>query len=391
MASSGSFRHAVIGLGGIGSAAAYWLTKLGSGDDVIGFEKFELGHARGASHDHGRIIRLSYHTPAHVRLARHAYVAWDDLSSDLGEPMIVRTGGIDLFPPDASIADVDYVSSLSAEGVPFEIFDGEELMRRYPVWKVDPGTKVVWQEDAGVAPAARGVAAHQNLARAAGATLLERSPVTSIREIGGAFAVQAGDSTYEVETVSIAADSWTNELLANFDVSFNLRTTLEQVTYHRPGDPSLATPERFPVWIWMDDPSYYGIPAFDTPEPKIGQDAGGSVTTGDSRSFEPDQSYSARLDRFVAEHIPGVHGPVARELTCLYTMPPDREFIVDRVPGQEKAFVFQGAAHAYKFAGIFGKSLAELALGVPTTAELGAFSADRPCLSEPEPDWNALI
>ena len=141
----------------------------------------------------------------------------------------------------------------------------------------------------------------------------------------------------------------------------------------------------------MDDPSFYGIPAFDAGEPKIGQDAGGAETTGDTRSFETDPAYSARLDRFVAEHLPGIHGPVVRELTCLYVMPPDREFVCDRVPGHERAFVFQGAAHAYKFAGIFGRSLAELSLGFAVKADLAPFSATRPCLTEPDPDWNALI
>ena len=213
----------------------------------------------------------------------------------------------------------------------------------------------------------------------------------SIREVGGAYAVEAGGTTYEVETLAICADAWTNDLLGHLGARFNLRTTLEQVAYHRPGDASLGAPERFPVWIWMDDPSFYGIPAFDAGEPKIGQDAGGAETTGDTRSFETDPAYSARLDRFVAEHLPGVHGPVVRELTCLYVMPPDREFVCDRVPGHERAFVFQGAAHAYKFAGIFGRSLAELSLGFAVKADLAPFSATRPCLTEPDPDWNALI
>lgn len=386
-----SFRHAVIGLGGIGSAAAYWLSRSGAGDDVLGIERFELGHTRGASHDHGRIIRLSYHTTDHVRLARHAYDAWDALASDAGETMVVRTGGVDLFPPGASIDAADYEQAMSGAGVGFEVWDGGELMRRYPVWDVDPATRVLWQADAGVVAANRGVAAHQRVAREAGATLVERSPVTAIRDVGGAWALEAGGLTYEVETIAIAADAWTGELLAHLGARMNLRTTLEQVAYHRPGEPEVAMPQRFPVWIWMDDPSFYGIPAFDCAEPKIGQDAGGSVTTGDTRGFEPDPAYSARLDRFVAERLPGVHGPVVREATCLYVMPPDREFVCDAVPGHQRAFVFQGAAHAYKFAGIFGRSLAELSVGTATTADLTRFSATRACLTEPDPDWNALI
>ena len=42
----------------------------------MGLEQFELGHVRGESQDHSRIIRLSYHTPGYVELAKHAYRAW---------------------------------------------------------------------------------------------------------------------------------------------------------------------------------------------------------------------------------------------------------------------------------------------------------------------------
>ncbi|HVH54541.1 MAG TPA: FAD-dependent oxidoreductase, partial [Actinomycetota bacterium] len=72
------FEVAVIGLGGIGSAAVYRGAKrVGSG--VLGLERFELGHDRGASHDHSRIIRLSYHSPAYVRFAQDAFRAWAEV------------------------------------------------------------------------------------------------------------------------------------------------------------------------------------------------------------------------------------------------------------------------------------------------------------------------
>ena len=65
--------HLVIGLGGLGSGAAYWLARLGQeagrDDVIVGLEQFELGHDKGASHDHSRIIRYSYHTTEYVRLA----------------------------------------------------------------------------------------------------------------------------------------------------------------------------------------------------------------------------------------------------------------------------------------------------------------------------------
>ncbi len=56
------FEYVVLGLGGLGSGAAYWLSRR-AGAEVLGLEQFELGHDHGESQDHSRIIRLSYHSP----------------------------------------------------------------------------------------------------------------------------------------------------------------------------------------------------------------------------------------------------------------------------------------------------------------------------------------
>ena len=64
----------------IGSGAAYWLSR-SLGDGVLGLEQFELDHANGASADHSRIIRLSYHRPDYVRLAKRAYETWAEVEA----------------------------------------------------------------------------------------------------------------------------------------------------------------------------------------------------------------------------------------------------------------------------------------------------------------------
>ncbi|MCB8986595.1 MAG: hypothetical protein H6661_02455 [Ardenticatenaceae bacterium] len=76
------FEYIVLGLGGIGSGALYWLARQ-AGGEVLGLEQFAIGHGRGGSQDHSRIIRLSYHTPGYVELAKAAY-KWTRRRSDLG-------------------------------------------------------------------------------------------------------------------------------------------------------------------------------------------------------------------------------------------------------------------------------------------------------------------
>ena len=73
------------------SGAAYWLSRsLGAG--VLGLEQFELGHDRGASADHSRIIRLSYHRPDYVRLAKRAYETWAEVEAEAGDRIVTVTG-----------------------------------------------------------------------------------------------------------------------------------------------------------------------------------------------------------------------------------------------------------------------------------------------------------
>ncbi len=78
-----TYEYIVAGCGGIGSAAAYWLSRE-AGDQVLALERFHLGHDRGGSEDHSRIIRLSYHAPEYTNLTPHTYEAWAEVEEESG-------------------------------------------------------------------------------------------------------------------------------------------------------------------------------------------------------------------------------------------------------------------------------------------------------------------
>ena len=82
----------VIGCGGLGSAAAYWLAR-DAGSAVLGLEQFRLGHDRGASQDHSRIIRLAQHQDAYAALAPAAYDAWHEVEAASGVELIIPHRG----------------------------------------------------------------------------------------------------------------------------------------------------------------------------------------------------------------------------------------------------------------------------------------------------------
>lgn len=377
----------VVGLGAIGSAAAYWLSR-SLGERVLGLERFGFGHANGASADHSRIVRLSYHDRTYVRLAKRAYATWAQVEAEAGERIVTATGGLDLWPADPAIAMADYTGSLTAEGVPFELLDAPEVRRRWPQWTIGDDVTAMWQEQGGLADPFRGNAAHRRLAEVRGATLRDHDPVVSIRDAGGGdLEVTTATTTYRTGRVILAADAWTNQFLTPFGRRLPLTVTKEQVTYFACPDPDAFAPDRFPVWIWMDEPSFYGFPTYGEAGPKAGQDCGGEVVDPDTRTFDRDEAAFLRVERFLATNLPRALGPAIYTRTCLYTLTPDRDLVVDCLPEAPGLVVVQGAGHAFKFASVLGLIAADLGTGrdIDIQSDLDHFRIDRPVLCETAP------
>ena len=180
----------------------------------------------------------------------------------------------------------------------------------------------------------------------------------------------------------MCADAWTNRVLEGVGLALPLTVTLEQVTYFQPADPSPYQPGRMPLWIWMDDPSYYGFPCYGEATLKAARDCSEIEVTADDRPFDPDPARLRGLTDFMAATIPG-SGPAVRSKTCLYTLTPDRDFVVGPVPGCESVLVGLGAGHSFKFAPTIGRLLAELATTGECSEDVSPFALDRDALTTP--------
>jgi len=383
----------VVGLGALGSAASYWLARR-YGDRVLGLEQFPMDHDFGASRDHSRIIRLSYHRPDYVRLARRAYETWAIVEDEAAARIVTRTGGLDVAPREAAIPLSDYAASMDAEGVPYEHLDGPEIVRRWPQWRLGGEHHGLFQPDAGLADPNRANAAHRRLARERGATLRDESPVSAIRDVGGGdLEVVTRDGAHRARAVVVAADAWTNDLLAPFERRLPLTITQEQVTYFANPRPDDFAPDRFPIWIWMDVPCFYGFPTYGEPGPKAAEDVGGRRVTPATRTFERDEASFGRLVDFLGRHLPAAVGPPIYTKTCLYTLTPDRDFVLDRLPEAPGVIVTLGAAHGFKYASVFGRIVAELANdgATPSAPDIKRFRMDRPVLLERDPPTSFMV
>ena len=326
-----------------------------------------------------------YHDPNYVALAAPAYELWQQLEAESGVQMVVKTGGLDLeLIGTTGIKDLSHcAAAMTDQGIPHEELSSREIMDRWPQFRLPDEARGLYQADSGLVDAAKANAVHVALARLHGATIRDRLPVRALRPVGDAVEVVTDEGVFAAGQVVLACGAWTNTLLGSLGIRWPLTVTQEQVTYFATPYLRDFSPDRFPVWIWRAQEEFYGFPIYGEVATKAGQDVGGDEVTAETRTFEPNARTHERLVRFLEKRIPHLLGPELYTKTCLYTMPPDRQFVIDSVPGYPRISVVVDGGHAFKFATLIGRILSQLALDGRTEYPIAAFRADRPALTDP--------
>ena len=177
------YRYAVIGGGGIGSAAAYWLSRRAGERGAVPRAVASSGTGSGASEDHSRIIRLGYHSTAYTALTRDAYAAWREVEAESGVPLVHTTGMVNLARRGSEGARDPrrlhrrrWTRTASGRSASTRA----ELMRRWPQFRVPEDHEALYQPDGGILDIRKAGAVHVALARARGATVLGGARVTAI-------------------------------------------------------------------------------------------------------------------------------------------------------------------------------------------------------------------
>ena len=365
------FDAIVVGGGAMGTAAAREIANRGRHTLVL--ERFTFGHANGSSGGPTRIFRYAYHRADYVRLAMSALEAWRELEDASGQTLLQITGGLEIGPQA-----LERASLLEAAGAPVERLRGAAAGERWPALHMPPDADVMFQPDGGVVHAAPAVSAQAALAREAGATLIEETMVREVTPHGDEVRVHTESGEAFVAPVAIvAAGAWAGPLLDRAGIHVPLRPTLEQSTYFRlGGDATLPT-----VIDWLEDAAH---PPYLVPDPwepgsfKVGLHKAGPPTDPEARTFEPDPVRVDRVVEYVTAHVPDAR-PTGRTDTCLYTLTPDEDFVLDRVGPIVVASPCSG--HGFKFVPLFGRALADLATGAPTAFDRSAFRVARPGLA----------
>jgi sarcosine oxidase len=371
-----TFDAVVVGLGAMGSATVSSLARRGC--RVVGIEKFAPGHDRGSSHGATRIIRLGYfEDPSYVPLVRAAYPLWRDLAVKSGVPVINITGIVEIGRPDSELVEGTLRAS-RLHGLSHEVLDAATLMRRFPAFRVPQGYVGVYQPDGGFLRAEQAIRAQLALARDAGAQLRFDENVVAIEPRGKGVRVATQNGVVDARCAIVTAGPWVKSLLPGLPVP--IRVTRQVLGWFAPRERALFSPDRFPVFLLQNaDGLFYGFPDDGTSGVKVAKHHHADETVDpDACDREVSAADEAMIRAVLAAHIPAADGPRLSATTCLYTVTPDGDFILDRVPGEESIIVASPCSgHGFKFAPVVGEILADLAITESTVHDISRFAIAR--------------
>jgi monomeric sarcosine oxidase len=387
--SGGAFDVIVVGGGTIGLSAAYYAAARGLKPLLL--EQYDFANRFASSGGASRMFRIMYSPEFMVRLAENALGLWKEIEVASGVEILLQQPL--LFYGDAEQTVEGNLGELKtimgSLGVPFAWYPTvADLMQNYPIFQKGMPSDYVglMQPNSAVIRAERSILAFESLARNAGAVLVNDQP-TAITTISteGPYQVKCPGGVYSAPQLILCPGAWTNKLLKPFNIQLNLTIWQMTVAYFR-GDISKYN---YPMWYEFGPPVgpnaqqqlFYGFPPDEVPgHLKVSADFTNNIYTDpDDCTYQPDPKILSALGTFLAQRFNGVSPQPTQASMCLYTMTPDAQMILDRLPGYHNVSIFTGASgRGFKFTPLFGRILVELATSGKTSYDIGPFSITRP-------------
>jgi sarcosine oxidase len=369
---------AIIGLGLMGSAALYELSRRGV--DGLGFDPLEIGKARGSSHGSCRIFRrFNFESEAYTALSDRAYAGWRALEAESGQTLLMPSAILEAGPEDCELVAKSRAAAMAANGVVIGPRNGREANAAYGAFNLPDDWDVVVHESGGILLAERAIRALR--AGVEGRIIPEAAQIAPTPE--GIRVTTTGEEVMARQVI-VSAGPWVAEFVPN--LKRHLKVTRQVVGWFAPARPETAAYGKLPLFL-LKTPrgQIYGFPDFEGRGVKAAQHDHGPVVRPDEWDPPASDAELATTSATLAELVPGAAGAIIDRDVCLYAntakadviVDDGNEFIIDRLPADPRIIVASPCSgHGAKFATAIGAMLADMALD-PSVKAIDAFRLDR--------------
>ena len=379
----------VLGLGAMGSAAAWQLAKRGA--RVLGLDNYAPPHTLGSTHGDTRVTRLAIGEGPHLTpLVMRSHEIWREIERETGRDLLTTNGG--LIISSAARTSKTHVDDFFANTcgaadrfqIPHEILNAAAIRKRFPHFKVRDDEVGYFEPGAGFVRPEACVAAQIALARICGADIRPNERALGFDETSTGTTVRTAESSYQAERLVVCAGPWLPSLLDETHAS--LFRIYRQVLFWFAIDGPIDTwaPRQFPIFIWELQgvrQGIYGFPAVDGRDGgvKIATEQFDAQTSPDAaeRSVSADE-IASMYATYVEPYFTGLAPRCVKSAVCLYTVTPDSGFVIDWLPGSDRVLIASPCSgHGFKHSAAIGEILAELATKGSSKTDLSPFRLSR--------------
>jgi sarcosine oxidase len=385
---SNVFDVGIVGLGAMGSAAAFQLAR--KGKRVVGFDQFSPPHKFGSSHGATRVTRQAIGEGEHyVPLVLRSYQLWREIERATGSQLLSITGGL-IMATDQSAGSLhgsnkfldETIQSAEKFGIEHQLLDTAEIRSRFPQFNLVGNERGYYEPMMGFLRPERCVESQLALAENYGSSIRRNERVLALLPDMNGVTIRTAAGEYRVGHVVVSAGAWIASLLSELSSWIKVERQILCWFEVQESD-ELYTPGKFPVFIWEfgQHPHnfMYGFPNVDGDGVKVASEQREVETTVDAvdrvvTEREIDDVY----EKFVRDRLPGLGRRCLRAVVCMYTTLPDYGFFIDIHPQYSNVVVVSPCSgHGFKHSAAIGEAVAELIVDGKSRLDLSAFRIGR--------------
>ena len=367
----------IVGAGSMGMAAGYYLSR--TNQSILLLDAHNPPHDQASHHGETRIIRHAYgEGEAYVPLALTAQRLWYELEQISGRSLFLNTGVLNA-GQRSSHSMQTIIKSAQQYDLPLEILTAEEVKTRWSGLTMPDDYIGCFEPTSGVLKCEECIEAYRDLAVANGVDIRTNAKVTTLTAHANGVDVTVGTDTYSADALIVAAGTWSGPLLEQTGLSLPLSPVRKTFAWFK-AEEEVFNDTVFPAFAF-DTPAgyYYGFPSIGRAGLKIGRHDGGIPVDPNQprRPFGQETGDLTDLQQFTNTFMPAID-TLAHGKTCLYTMTPDEDFIIDLPPDYPHIAIAAGfSGHGFKFSSLVGKVLSELIVEKSTVEPIAPFSIKR--------------
>jgi sarcosine oxidase len=378
----------IIGLGAMGSAAAYQLSKRNA--KVLGIDQFSPPHNLGSTHGETRVTRQAIgEGEEYVPLTLRSYEIFREVEAESNADLLTITGGLIMSNPsgNANLHGNEgfietTVSTAKKFGITHQTLTADEIARKFPQFNLDGNEDGYFESEMGFLRPENCVMAQLELAEKYGAKINRNEKVLEIKHDANSVEVITDKGKYQANKITISAGAWIKDFVEKSQK--DLFKVYRQVFYWVDVADNYEQFKlgNFPIFIWefgrWENDFVYGFPAIDGEKGgfKIATETYLETTNPDNVNREVSQAEIDEVfEKYIKNRIVGVSKNCVKTATCLYTVMPKAKFLIDYLPDNKRVIVASPCSgHGFKHSAAIGEILAELVIDERSQFDISAFS-----------------